>query len=754
MAGDWLIRNERLAVVVRGLENPGGFTYSGGNIIDAAPAGGEDLLAEVFTLFDNTFARQAVYDSLGPETGTESMGAVLVARGRDSEYAPLKVETRYTLLAGSDYLLIDTRLTNTGTDTLAEFELGDAIEWGRAEKFAPGPGRNLAGYREPVPFLVGAGGGTAYGWIGAEGPVHGPQGAAWSDPIVKTVTLGPGETESYSRRLIVTPGPAQNAIRILRESGSGRIGGMEITVKDVKGHDVPGTRVDAIDSVGAVQGWAVTGDDGTALLILPPGTYRLDAMHPHHGAAAEETVVVTGGETARASLRVAVPGRVRLEAADAALAASPARWIFQGIDSTPDPDFGPAFSGPGSGRCFFTATGTGETLLPPGSYRVTATRGPGYTAQTFDLNIGPGKTKDLEARLERLYPETWVAADLHVHANPSPDCGVTLEDRVRSLACEGVEWFAASDHQRRTDYGPVLDTLALAAPVRFIPSEEITTDRFGHFGALPLPIHPGIPGGGPVPVYGKTVDDIFSLVREENPGVLIQVNHPRGGGNGYFTCLGDPFPADSDSAAVRPRLDFDLLEIVNGKTEGSFARNWKDWMDLLASGRRVVGVGNSDSHFLTGQEVGYPRNYILLDSTSASRDVDAVVDALAQGRVVVTNGPFIEFTLEGKAVGSRVASARGLVDGHIRVTAPSWVDVRRVTVYANGVEEAVFMVSGRERTVRFDEDFDLHLKRSSFVMVTVEGEAPLDPVVPSPGPDEPLLPLAFTNPVWVVLGSD
>jgi hypothetical protein len=406
----------------------------------------------------------------------------------------------------------------------------------------------------------------------------------------------------------------------------------------------------------------------------------------------------------------------------------------------------------------FTPTGRTETLIPPGTYRVTAARGPGYTSQAFDLDIDGGKTKSLEARLQRLVPASWVAADLHVHAAPSADCGVSMPDRVRSLACEGVDWFAASDHHRRTDYRAVLDTVTLAAPVHAIPSEEITTDNLGHFGALPLPLPvypgaPGVPGGGPIPVCGKSVDDIFTMIRDENPAALIQINHPRGGGNGYFSCLGDPFP--SDSAAVRPRLDFNLMEIVNGKSQGTFERNWKDWMDLLASGRRVVGVGNSDSHFTTGQEAGCPRNYVLVDSARAEGGADAVVAALARGRVVVTNGPLIEFTLEGEPVGGRVtAGGKGAVTGHIRVVAPAWVDVRRVSVYANGVEEAVFMVQGRERPIRFDEDFDLHLKRPGFVVVRVEGQSPLDPVVPSPDPEEPLLPLAFTNPIWVDLTSD
>jgi hypothetical protein len=177
-------------------------------------------------------------------------------------------------------------------------------------------------------------------------------------------------------------------------------------------------------------------------------------------------------------------------------------------------------------------------------------------------------------------------------------------------------------------------------------------------------------------------------------------------------------------------------------------------MDILATGRRIVGVGNSDSHFLVGQEPGYPRNYVLLDPSAAPGDPQALVDALRRGRVVVSYGPFIEFTLEGKAPGSSLLSSTGRVRGHIRVLAPSWVDVRRVTVYVNGVEEIVFMVKGRDRMIRFDEDFEIPLLASAFVMVKAEGEETLAPVLPTLGAfSDPVRPLAFTNPIWVEVSS-
>jgi hypothetical protein len=83
------------------------------------------------------------------------------------------------------------------------------------------------------------------------------------------------------------------------------------------------------------------------------------------------------------------------------------------------------------------------------------------------------------------------------------------------------------------------------------------------------------------------------------------------------------------------------------------------------------------------------------------------------------------------------------------------VDVSRVRIFVNGREETTFMVRGRERPTRFDEDVEIPISRPSFVIVRVEGDSPMDPVVPgefSAGRQHPVLPIAVTNPIWVETG--
>lgn len=746
-AGDWLMENEKLGVVIRGLENRGGFAFSGGNIIDAAPRGAHDLLAEIFTYFDDTFQRQAVYHRLEPEELSDSTWVSLVARGEDSENPDLKVETRYVLAPGSNFLEIETTVSNSGPDSVFAFELGDAIEWGRAEPFAPGPGRDLIGRRQVVPYLLGSDGRTSYAWINTEGDCAGPHGKIWSDPFYKIVDLFPGESVSYRRRLGVFSGSADIAGAAAWTMRGRQVGILEVEVVGGRGKPIAGAQVDAWDEMGLHIGWGVTGPSGILRLSLLVGDYRLEVDHPHHGVEHQTGVKIKENVVTQAGFRLQEPAHLSLFVNDERGRPCPARWTFEGVDGTKTPDLGPNYMITGANAHVFTPNGKGKTAIRPGKYRIIVSRGPSFESWETVIKVRAGSDLNLRAQLVRLpIPQSWLAADFHVHSHRSPDSGVTLADRARSLVCEGIDWFAASDHGWRTDYGAVLDTLDLAAPLRFMVSEEVTTSEFGHFGGFPLIRRPELPAAGGMLTHNVDLDDVFQFLRDENSTALIQVNHPRAGRNGYFDLVGGPESADSTGL----RLDFDVLEIMNGKSQGSFRTVWKDWMTLLRMGRKVTGVGNSDTHLLSGEEAGYPRNYILLDSTGV--DEETVVDAVREGRVMATNGPLIHFTLEGAKVGSTVTRRAGTVRGHIKVLASSWVDVRRVIVCVNGQDDSIFMVRGRDRVVRFDEDIELELRSSSFVLVRVEGDDSLEPVLPplrSNKASIPVTPLAFTNPIWV-----
>ena len=64
--------------------------------------------------------------------------------------------------------------------------------------------------------------------------------------------------------------------------------------------------------------------------------------------------------------------------------------------------------------------------------------------------------------------------------------------------------------------------------------------------------------------------------------------------------------ADTDDGA-RP-MDFDALEIMNRSSWPGYTQVRRDWFGMLGWGRRITGVGNSDSHAMTTEYVGLPTN--------------------------------------------------------------------------------------------------------------------------------------------------
>ena len=69
----------------------------------------------------------------------------------------------------------------------------------------------------------------------------------------------------------------------------------------------------------------------------------------------------------------------------------------------------------------------------------------------------------------------WTSGDFHLHSAPSPDAPVSLDERVASLACEGVELAVATDHNRISDYKPSVARLGLADRIVAVSGDEITS---------------------------------------------------------------------------------------------------------------------------------------------------------------------------------------------------------------------------------------------------------------------------------------
>jgi hypothetical protein len=178
--------------------------------------------------------------------------------------------------------------------------------------------------------------------------------------------------------------------------------------------------------------------------------------------------------------------------------------------------------------------------------------------------------------------------------------------------------------------------------------------------------------------------------------------------------------------------------------------NLQNWFALLNAGFRFTGVGNSDSHRALGQWAGYPRSYVRV-SNDAPEQIDPleVVKGLKAGRVMVTNGPFLRATIDGKEPGDLVVAQSNRVHAKVRVDNPTWISAGRLEIIING--EAMQLPADK-RTLSRSTDLEvaIDLERDSWVLVMVRGELPLESILPGRN----AMPLALTNPIFVDVDGD
>jgi hypothetical protein len=111
-----------------------------------------------------------------------------------------------------------------------------------------------------------------------------------------------------------------------------------------------------------------------------------------------------------------------------------------------------------------------------------------------------------------------------------------------------------------------------------------------------------------------------------------------------------------------------------------------DWFNMLNRGVRRTGVSGSDVHSLYGYEAGCPRSLVRTTPTFGPLVSEAeLVEGILAGRVLVTNGPMVRFSVNGHAIGETVTALSGEpMKLALSVETPGWFDVDRVEIYRNG----------------------------------------------------------------------
>src|SRR5262249_35991817 len=156
------------------------------------------------------------------------------------------------------------------------------------------------------------------------------------------------------------------------------------------------------------------------------------------------------------------------------------------------------------------------------------------------VTVQPGETATVTHVLHRVVDTAgWVVADTHVHSRNSIDSAMTLDERVVSLAAEGVEVPISTDHNYVTDFGPYVARNDLTKWLHPITGVEMTTLESGHYNGYPLRYDIGPITHGSFEWARRTpaqiFDDLRGLGRDGPDQTIVQVNHPRDQILGYFS---------------------------------------------------------------------------------------------------------------------------------------------------------------------------------------------------------------------------
>src|SRR5438093_195175 len=135
----------------------------------------------------------------------------------------------------------------------------------------------------------------------------------------------------------------------------------------------------------------------------------------------------------------------------------------------------------------YTGSGTVRIGLPAGYYTLYASRGFEYSVRTQHFTLPPGRTYPLPMRIRREVPtQGMVACDTHVHTFTYSGHGdATVDERMLTLAGEGIELPIATDHNTLTDYSEAAREMGVQNYFTPVTGHEVTTET-GHVHVFPV----------------------------------------------------------------------------------------------------------------------------------------------------------------------------------------------------------------------------------------------------------------------------
>ncbi len=394
------------------------------------------------------------------------------------------------------------------------------------------------------------------------------------------------------------------------------------------------------------------------------------------------------------------------------------------------------WEGDNKARILYTGVAPGSSRVAPGTYGVSVTRGFEYAPYQGEIEIAPDRTSRLEVHLDRVVDTSgFLSTDGHLHAAPSADSKVSIADRIRICAAEGLEVPVSTDHEYIGSWWSGIHETGLEAWVSTITGLELTATVPEHVNVIGLePRFDLNARGGPVPWYGLDIAEVYAAARARG-GRFVVLNHPRGGCSymcliGYdrltgLPALEDPTLLGLPADAQLWSWDFDGIEYMNGHTR-VFVEDpdsaddtglFEDWMSFLNLGHRKTAVGTTDTHGFGTP--GSPRTYFASSTDDPARmDENELTGSLLAGNALVSDGAFARVLVNDRAgMGDLVTDTDGAVDLWVRIEALAGIDVTHFKVFVNCDEVLNVPAQHPNDVVKYDGTLSVPVPEDAHVVV-------------------------------------
>jgi hypothetical protein len=278
-----------------------------------------------------------------------------------------------------------------------------------------------------------------------------------------------------------------------------------------------------------------------------------------------------------------------------------------------------------------------EVTLPPGEWEVTALRGIEHEPQRLRVQINAGRWQETVVQAPRwidMAARGWISGDDHVHGRLMNSADAhTLLALSHAMDIRVANILEMGDAQRtyytQRGFGP--DFRVRQGETWLIPGQEDPRSLLGHNIGLNLT------GLARDLDHYLALDWVSREVRAQ--GGLFGQTHV--GQNACFAHRGMAIGVVSDL--------YDFVSLMQGGLGTDL------YYDFLNLGYKLTATAGSDMPYAA--VLGDVRVYALVEDPDAMPD--AWFEALRAGRTFVTNGPLIDFTVNGLPPGSEIEANRG-----------------------------------------------------------------------------------------------